>query len=184
MKANRINVVGSSGSGKSTFARTLAKLKHAPYIEMDQLYWKLGWQGATDAEFEQNLRAAITQDQWVLDGNYHRTHPIKWGRADTVVFLDLPFLQTLFQVTLRSIKRASSQQEIWPGTGNRESFARSFLSTDSVILWSITQHRNIRERYTYKNSFDKFPELNVVHLKSSKDVRSVLNEVNQLSRGR
>ena len=48
---NKINVVGTSGSGKSTFSRTLAtKLVH-PYIEMDAIFWKANWQESSDEEF-------------------------------------------------------------------------------------------------------------------------------------
>lgn len=39
----KINVVGTSGSGKSTFARMLANQLNAPYIEMDALHWLPEW---------------------------------------------------------------------------------------------------------------------------------------------
>ena len=35
----KINVVGTSGVGKSTLARRLAQELSLPYIEMDVLYW-------------------------------------------------------------------------------------------------------------------------------------------------
>lgn len=35
----KINVVGTSGSGKSTFSRRLAAQLAIPYIEMDALFW-------------------------------------------------------------------------------------------------------------------------------------------------
>jgi len=44
----RINVVGTSGVGKSTLARHLAGRLAVPYIEMDRLYWRENWQGTTD----------------------------------------------------------------------------------------------------------------------------------------
>lgn len=39
----RINVVGTSGSGKSTFGRQLSQQICAPYIEMDALFWQPNW---------------------------------------------------------------------------------------------------------------------------------------------
>ena len=38
----KINVVGTSGVGKSTLAKRLAALLSVPYIEMDTLYWRSG----------------------------------------------------------------------------------------------------------------------------------------------
>ncbi|MDW1988695.1 AAA family ATPase, partial [Vibrio sp. 811] len=35
----RINVIGSSGSGKSTFAKALAQKLDVTHIEMDKLFW-------------------------------------------------------------------------------------------------------------------------------------------------
>ena len=43
MQYRRINIVGTSGSGKSTFGRQLAERLSIPYFEMDQLFWKAGW---------------------------------------------------------------------------------------------------------------------------------------------
>jgi len=51
----KINVVGTSGVGKSTLARRLAQELSLPYIEMDVLYWLPEWQGTPDDEFYANL---------------------------------------------------------------------------------------------------------------------------------
>lgn len=47
----KINVVGTSGSGKSTVARQLAEKFSVPYIELDKLFWRQDWQGTPDDEF-------------------------------------------------------------------------------------------------------------------------------------
>lgn len=46
----KINVVGTSGVGKSTLARRLAQDLSLPYIEMDVLYWLLPGKGASSRE--------------------------------------------------------------------------------------------------------------------------------------
>ena len=75
----KINVIGCSGSGKSTFARQLASLYAVPYIEMDALHWQKNWQPATDEQLYKKLSQALQNapNGWVLDGNYTRTQPIK-----------------------------------------------------------------------------------------------------------
>ncbi|MFC0229367.1 AAA family ATPase [Serratia aquatilis] len=145
----RINVVGTSGSGKSTVARQLAQKLAIPYIEMDRLFWKPDWQELQDEAFlarvEQELAAA--KSGWVLDGNYTRTQAVKWRDVDWVVWVDYGFCRTLWQAIRRAAVRSWHHTELWPETGNRESFTRSFFSRKSIILWTIkTYHRN-RKKY-------------------------------------
>ena len=46
-----INVIGTTGSGKSTFARKLARQLELTPIEMDDLFWLDDWQEPTDGVF-------------------------------------------------------------------------------------------------------------------------------------
>src|SRR5215510_10069151 len=69
----RINVVGTSGSGKSTFARELAELLNLPCYEMDQLFWKSDWHESSDNELFRKVHEVTSRSRWVLDGNYTRT---------------------------------------------------------------------------------------------------------------
>ena len=142
-----INVVGTSGVGKSTLARRLAQILSVPYIEMDRLYWRAEWQGEPDEAFFARVAAATEASGWVLDGNYNRSRPVKWRNVDLVVWVDYGFARTLRQAVWRAISRASRGQELWPGTGNRESFRRAFLSRDSIIWWTLKTWKKNRQRY-------------------------------------
>ena len=44
----RINVVGTSGCGKSTVGKRIAERLSVPYIQLDELYWKPNWAESTD----------------------------------------------------------------------------------------------------------------------------------------
>jgi adenylate kinase family enzyme len=67
----RVLVMGSSGSGKSTFARRLSALTGIPMVSLDALYWRPGW---------------------IMDGNYtsHGAGDLRRRVADAVVWFDLP----------------------------------------------------------------------------------------------
>ena len=144
----RVNVVGTSGSGKSAFSWRLATALQVDYIEMDALNWQPGWQEASRADFDAKLAAAIAADAWVLDGNYSRTNALKWSRTEVVVWLDYGFWRTFSQILKRSLRRAASGKEIWVGTGNRETFYRTFCTRESVVWWMLTNYRSNRKRYT------------------------------------
>jgi GTPase SAR1 family protein len=134
----KINVIGTSGSGKSTLSRRLAAQLNVPYIEMDRLYWLPEWQGRSDEDFYALLEETLNATPgWVLDGNYNRSRPIKWRDVDLVIWLDYGFWRTLRQAVLRVIRRAWQGKELWPGTGNTESFRRAFLSRESILIWTL-----------------------------------------------
>ena len=166
----RINVVGTSGSGKSTFARQLADALGLPYVEMDRIFWKADWTETPDEEFLPQVESITGADQWVLDGNYIRTTPIKWCRVQLVVWLDMPFLRTLYRVTSRCVRRSVTRAEIWPGTGNRETLRKAFLSRDSVIWWSLTTYRRHRREYAGMMAAGEYPHIWFVRLRSPAEV--------------
>jgi adenylate kinase family enzyme len=143
--ALRFNIVGTSGAGKSIFSRRLAEILRAPHIEMDRLFWRANWQQAPEAEFLADLQVALGAPCWVLDGNYSRSIPVKWATVDAVIWLDYPFAVIFMQAVMRALRRAWGKQELWPGTGNRESFRQTFFSRESILWWTIkTFARNRR----------------------------------------
>ena len=137
----RINVIGPSCSGKTATARRLAAMLGLPHVELDALHHDAGWQGAPAehlrARVEQALAAA--PDGWVVDGNYFgKLGPLVLDRADTIVWLDIPYGKALRRAVSRTFRRALWREELW--NGNRESF-RIALSRDSIVLWVIRTHR-------------------------------------------
>ncbi|MCR9259969.1 MAG: hypothetical protein NXH95_09615 [Pseudomonadaceae bacterium] len=174
-KFQRINVIGSSGSGKSTFAKNLAAALQLPCYEMDELFWQADWVESTDEEFLPKVEHVVEQPQWILDGNYSRTLSIKLNRAELLIWIDLPFLTTTYQVTQRAIKRSFSKQELWPGTGNRESLKKSFLAKDSIILWSITHYHATRKKYEHLMNSGAYEDIAFLRLSSRSQIARLLN---------
>jgi len=173
----RVNVVGASGSGKSTFAKQLASTLELPLIEMDALFWNPNWSESPDDVFFGRLRAALAQPRWVLDGNYDRTLPLKWQDVTAVIWLDYSLRRTLLQGLKRALFRAWTKAEIWPGTGNRESFRTTFFSKKSVLLWSLQSHGRIRTRYDARMRDPAYAHIEFQRLRSPTEAQAFLERV-------
>ena len=168
----RINVLGTSGSGKSTFSKKLADKLNVPYVQLDELFWKPNWTESSDEEFFPKIEDALSPDEWVLDGNYRRSTPVKWKRVQMVVYLDLPFHTVLFRVIKRSLIRSFKNEELW--AGNRETFWKTFFTRDSIILWTLKMfHKN---RKDYPKLFEKpeYSHIKFIRLRSTKEVDDFL----------
>jgi adenylate kinase family enzyme len=88
----RVLVMGSSGSGKSTFARRLSDITGLPFVSLDALYWKPGWVASDNAEFGARVAEVARRPQWVMDGNFTGSGAGELRRhsSDTVIWFDLP----------------------------------------------------------------------------------------------
>ncbi len=173
-KRQRIVIVGTTGSGKTTLARRSAEIIGGRHIELDALFHDPGWTPAAPEVFRERLRAAIVgQERWVTCGGYRgNTRDITWAVADQIVWIDLPFPVTFSRMLRRSARRVLRREELW--NGNRESLRNMFLSRDSLILFAI-QHRNkYREMYPAELS-DPAVARASVRLRHQRDVTAWLD---------
>ncbi|MCH2181390.1 MAG: hypothetical protein MK108_05230 [Mariniblastus sp.] len=173
----RINVVGTSSTGKSTFARRIADLLDAPHVELDRLFWQPGWQPASPDRFQVSLQQAIQGDRWVIDGNYNDTRPIEHDRLTALIWLDYSLPTTLSRAFRRAVRRSWTRQEIWPGTGNCESFRRNFASRDSVLLWTLTSYYANRKKYRAMLRRPNLSSMEWIHLQHPRQAERFLQSV-------
>lgn len=94
-----------------------------------------------------------------------------------IVWLDYSLTRTLWQATARAWCRSWRQQEIWPGTGNRERFRRSFLSRESVVLWTLKTYRSNRRRYLAIQQDPRYRHVQFVPLRSPRQAERFLSQL-------
>lgn len=143
----RVLVIGTSGSGKSTFASRLAQATKLEYFDLDVMNWRPGWYGRSTEEpslFLADVEEAVARPNWVLAGNYAITRPITLPRLTHLVWLDLPLGRVMRQVIMRSIQRASSGKDVFPGC--RETWGR-MLDPEHPIRWALSTHKSRRPRH-------------------------------------
>ena len=144
----RVLVIGTSGSGKSTFAEKLAGEAGIAHLELDVINWRPGWYDRSREETEAFLAdvdQATSQRDWVLAGNYSVTRPIVLPRVTHLVWMDLPLWLVMAQVIPRSIRRASAKdRDVFNGC--REDWPR-LVRADHPIRWALTTHHSRRPKY-------------------------------------
>jgi adenylate kinase family enzyme len=99
----RVLVLGSSGSGKSTFARKLGMVSGLPVVHIDHLFWEAGWVQAPREVYLRRLREALAREQWIIDGNNPSTLDLRVPPADRIILLDRSRFACLARIGLRVI---------------------------------------------------------------------------------
>ncbi len=135
---NRIVVIGTTGSGKTTLARTLASALSIPRAEQDAFYHEAHWQPAPPERFLARVDAFTAQPRWVIDGNYPLVRELIWSRADTVVWLDYPGPIVFRQLLVRTVRRTLTREELW--NGNRDRLLPNLFTPDGLIPWFFRTH--------------------------------------------
>ena len=164
----RVVVIGTTGSGKSTLAERLSEQTGLRVVELDALFWGSDWQGAPVELFRHRVERETRDEGWIVVGNYSQVRDLVWRPADTLVWLDLPLSLVMWRLLRRTVRRTMTKEDLW-GTGNRESFVRSFFSRQSILLWALRTHRRNREKFTLECEF-LAKEKRVVRLKSPREV--------------
>lgn len=171
----RIIIVGTTGSGKTTLAKRVSEKMDIPHIEIDALFWKPDWEESANEEFFAKAKAAVTPENWVMDGNYGRLRPITWQRATMIVWIDLPFWLNCWQIVSRTIRRVITREKLW--AGNQERFFKSFFTKDSIIHWFFATYHSNKKRYIGMLATPPYPHLKMVRLSSRKAIEVWLHNL-------
>ncbi len=164
----KVIVIGSGGSGKSTFARELGERTGIEVIHLDQEYWRPNWEKTPVDEWEAKVAAMLERDSWIMDGNFGGTREMRMRAADTIVFLDLPRLVCLYRILKRTIKYyGRSRPDMTPGCNER--FDLEF------VLWVWNYPNATRDRVLA--ALKAFPEKTLIRLRSNSEIKEYLRGV-------
>jgi adenylate kinase family enzyme len=164
----RVAVLGTaSGCGKTTFGRRLASTLDVPFVELDAIHHRAGWDEMPGDEFRAAVQPIVAQEAWVIDGSYRgKLGDLVLERADAVVWLDLPRRVWLPRLLRRTLRRAVTRQELW--NGNRETL-RDVFSREGLVPHALRTAPSRRRRYPVE-----LARFDLVRLRTRSEVRAFL----------
>lgn len=171
---DRINVTGTSCSGKTTLARAISERLDVPRVELDALFWGPDWTPVPDETFRGRVERAAAGERWVIDGGYSKLRDVIWSRAGTIVWLDYPMRTVLYRWARRTVARIRSGEEFWPGTGNRESVWNA-VRGGGLLWWILRTHH--RRRRTVAAELAARPDLRQIRLRSPAEAERWLRDL-------
>lgn len=122
MSLNRIVIMGSPGTGKSTLAYKIAQQTKLPLYHMDALFWE-GTQNVSDDVLLERLDTLLQKEKWIIDGNYKDTLEMRVAKADLVIWMKAPRWKCVLLVIYRYLK---GKRQKGPGA-NPDSLEPSFI---------------------------------------------------------
>jgi adenylate kinase family enzyme len=165
----RVVVVGSTSSGKSTLAKALADKLGADFIELDALHWEPNWIEAPDGMFRERVKAAICSQAWVVAGNYHVVRDLVWPKAQAVLWLDYPLPIVFWRLLTRTIRRSVFKEKLFSDNVENIWMHLKLWSEESLFYWLFKTHWRRKREYPLLFALPENAHLELIRLRHPKE---------------
>lgn len=173
-------VIGSPGSGKSTFSTKLAKITGLKLIHLDKEFWNYGWIETPREEWVKKQKCLISSDQWIVDGNYGGTLDVRLEKVDTVICFKLSRIVCILSYLKRVITNLNKVRPDMP-EGCTEKFDFQFMK----YIWNFPKSSGQRNMDKLEKSkvkqiiiFKNRREANQYIMKLYNQYGEIINEIN------
>ena len=171
----RVIVIGTAGSGKTTMAKNVAAAIGGTAYDIDDFHWQPGWVERSPEEMIELFREPLGTECWTLAGNHSRTRHFTWAQADTVICLNYGFFVNFSRLLWRTIKRVVIREEVMPGCV--ETFRSQFLSKDSLLVWFFQTYWKRKKTYPQLFVQEEYQHLTVLEFRHPRQAKRFLKHL-------
>jgi len=111
----KIAVFGKPGSGKSTLSKSLASATGLKLYQLDSILYKKDGALVDRQTYDRAHGNILSSDSWIIDGfDKIESFYKRLDAADTLIYIDLPYIVSYWLVTKRLLKGVIIKPEGWP----------------------------------------------------------------------
>src|SRR3989344_2483988 len=109
MKPNRIYIIGTIGSGKTTLAKKLSNKYHIPIYSLDNYYWTTKYTRKRNIKVRGNMIKTLSnKDKWIVEGVFVSWTGELFKRADVVLWLNIGNKEITRNIIKRNLENCST----------------------------------------------------------------------------
>lgn len=169
MKAKKIFIIGSPGSGKTTLAKKLSSKLNIPHFDLDNIRYPKSGNKREDHQAAIELNKLISKPSWIIEGIYLSWTKEAIKKADLIIWLDISYQVALYRVVIRFLKNLL--------TGNlRHGFKSTLLLIKNLMRYHYPKpgtELNDEDQYITRQKtahiLKDFKD-KVIHIKSDEDL--------------
>lgn len=111
----KVAVFGKPGGGKSTLSKKLSAETGIKLCALDLIEYKKNGERISAEEFSKKHAELIDTENWIIDGlGRLDSFWLRIDAADTLIYVDLPYIVHYWWVTKRLLKSFFVKPEGWP----------------------------------------------------------------------
>ena len=167
--ARRILVLGSSGSGKTTFTRQVGRILQITPIHLDACFWRPGWVSTPQDQWREVVAGLLQQATWIMDGTYESTLHLRIPAADLLIVLEQSRLTCLWRV----LKRKATVDD------HHRPDAPSGQRLDADFLRYVWRYPDVTGPFVWECIQKYGPEKPLICLRGSRQIRGFVRQLEQ-----
>lgn len=111
----KIAVFGKPGSGKSSLSKNLASATGIELHALDSILYQKSGDLVDRKTYDKEHKNILSSDSWIIDGfGPIESFKERLDVADTLIYIDLPYVVSYWFVTKRLLKGLMVKPEGWP----------------------------------------------------------------------
>lgn len=130
----KIAVFGKPGSGKSTLSKNLASAANIKLHSLDSILYKENGEQVDRKAYDEAHENILSSESWIIDGfgpiDSLDSFNKRLVAADTLIYIELPYLASYWFVTKRLFKGLVVKPEGWP---DRSSVLKGTMESYKVL---------------------------------------------------